>query len=65
MWEDPIVADIHRTRELLDANFDSDVQAIFADLRKRQVALGVRLVSPEKRDEPSAEVDRDRDSGLP
>ena len=44
MWEDPIVADVHRTREKLAAEFDFDVAAIFADLRKRQVALGARLV---------------------
>ena len=46
MWEDPIVADVHRTRERLAAEYGFDVQAIFADLRKRQAALGARLVSP-------------------
>lgn len=46
MWEDPIVAEIHRTREELAAAFDFDVKAIFADLRKRQAALGARLVRP-------------------
>lgn len=46
MWEDPIVAEVHRTREELAAKFDFDVKAIFADLRKRQVALGSRLVRP-------------------
>ena len=65
MWEDPIVADIHRTREKLDAKYGFDVQAIFADLRKRQVALGGRLVSPEKRAQPTVEVDIGRDSGSP
>lgn len=35
MWEDPIVAEVHRTREELAAAFDYEVQAIFADLRKR------------------------------
>jgi hypothetical protein len=65
MWEDPVVADIHRTREMLDANYGFDVQAIFADLRKRQVALGGRLVSPENRAQTSTEVNRGRDSGSP
>ena len=48
MWEDPIVADIHRTREKLAAQFNFDVKAIFADLRSRQKALGARLVSLKK-----------------
>ena len=47
MWEDPIVADVHRTREKLAAEYDFDVKAIFADLRKRQASLGGRLV-PQK-----------------
>ncbi len=48
MWEDPIVAEVHRAREELAAKFDFDVKAIFADLRKRQAALGARLVHPKK-----------------
>ena len=65
MWEDPIVADVHRTREKLAAEYDFDVKAIFADLRKRQVSLGGRLVAQKKRAEPMADVDRDRHSGSP
>jgi hypothetical protein len=64
MWEDPIVADIHRTREMLAAEYAFDVRAIFADLRKRQAALGGRLVPPKKRAEPTARVDS-RDFGSP
>jgi hypothetical protein len=45
MWEDPIVADVHRIRRELAAQFNDDVFAIVADIRKRQVALGSRLVS--------------------
>lgn len=63
MWEDPIVADIHRTREKLAAEYGFDVHAIFADLRKRQAALGGRLVSPRKRAEPTVEFDRGRNFG--
>ena len=63
MWEDPIVADVHRTRETLAAEFDFNVQAIFADLRRRQAALGERLVPQQKRAEPAAEVDRGRRFG--
>ncbi len=60
MWEDPIVADVHRTREQLAAGFDFDVKAIFADLRERQAALGGRLVPQRKRAGPGAEVDQAR-----
>lgn len=52
MWEDPIVAEVHRIREKLAAEFDFDVAAFFADLRKRQPSLGGRLVSQKKRVEP-------------
>ena len=41
VWQDPIVAEVHRTREKLSAEFDFDVKAIFRNLRKRQAALGV------------------------
>lgn len=44
MWEDPIVAEVHRTREKLAAKSNFDIKAFFADLRTRQTALGARLV---------------------
>ena len=65
MWEDPIVAEVHRIREDLAARFDFDVAAMFADMRTRQTALGPRLVSLAKPAEPTAEADRGRDSGSP
>jgi hypothetical protein len=65
MWEDPIVAEVHRTREKLAAEYNFDVGAFFADLRKRQAALGGRLVHQKKPDEPTAEADGGRDSGSP
>ena len=58
MWEDPIVAEVHRTREMLAAKFNYDIAAIFADMQKRQAALGDRLVSPRTRVEPTAEAGR-------
>jgi hypothetical protein len=61
MWEDPIVAEVHRTREQLAAKYNFDVSAFFADLRRRQVALGERLV----RVEPTAEADRGGRSDSP
>jgi hypothetical protein len=63
MWEDPIVAEVHRTREKLAAEYNFDITAFFADLRKRQATLGGRLVHPKKRAEPTAEADRGRHSG--
>jgi hypothetical protein len=63
MWEDPIVAEVHRARETLAAAYNYDLGAFFADLRKRQVALGSRLVPQKKRVEPTAEADRGRPSG--
>ena len=56
MWEDPIVAEVHRTREKLAAECNFDVTAFFADLRRRQAALGGRLVLQKKRAEPIAET---------
>ncbi len=58
MWEDPIVAEVHRTREQLAAKFNFDVNAIVADIRKRQAAFGSRLVSLAKPAEPVAPPDR-------
>ena len=63
MWEDPIVAEVHRTREMLAANFNFDIDAIFADMQKRQAALGDRLVSPKTQAKPTAEADPGRHSG--
>ncbi len=62
MWEDPIVAEVHRTREKLAAEFNYDVKAIFADLRKRQATLGARLIAPKNPAEPSTETDRSTSS---
>jgi hypothetical protein len=61
MWEDPIVAEVHRIREQLAAKFNYDVAAIFADMRQRQEALGSRLVSRQRAEQP-AEADRGRES---
>ena len=65
MWEDPIVAEIHRTREKLAAESNFDVAVFFAGLRKRQASLGGRLVPQERQAKPTAEADRGRHSGSP
>jgi hypothetical protein len=64
MWEDPIVAEVRRTREELSARFGYDLKAIFADLRRRQAALGERLVSRTNRNEPAEAADQGSASRL-
>jgi len=49
MGEDPIVAEVRKVREELARQFNFDVGAIFADLRKRQTSLGPRLVRRQSR----------------
>jgi hypothetical protein len=49
MCEDPIVDEVRKTRERLAKEFNYDVGAIFADLRKRQAEWGSRLVYREKK----------------
>jgi hypothetical protein len=59
MRKDPIVEEVRREREKLAAQFNFDVDEIFADLRKRQSKLGERLVKPKKQGaEPPAAPDR-------
>ena len=60
MWEDPIVAEVHRTREKLAAEHNFDIAAFFADIRKRQTALGSRLVSRARSAGATKAVDRKR-----
>lgn len=65
MWEDPIVAEVHRTREKLAAECNFDIGAFFADIRKRQASLGSRLVRQRRPAEPTAKADQGRHSGSP
>jgi hypothetical protein len=58
MWEDPIVAEVHRAREKLAADYNYDPEASFADVRKRPASLGSRLVRPNKPPAPTAGADR-------
>ena len=48
MREDPIVAEVHRVRDALAAEFDYDLKAIFDDLRSWQLSLGDRLIPVSK-----------------
>jgi hypothetical protein len=63
MWEDPIVAEVHRAREKLAADCNYDIAAFFADVRKRQASLGARLVAPKKHRESIAGFDGSHHSG--
>lgn len=40
MWEDPIVAEVHRIREQLAAADNYDVKTMFAEIRKREIERG-------------------------
>lgn len=57
MWEDPIVAEVHRIRKEIAARYNFDMAAYFADVRRRQAALGDRLVLQPKRAEPESAPD--------
>jgi hypothetical protein len=65
MWEDPIVSEVRRIREELSARFDFDVEAIFADLRKKQAKFGTRLVRRESKARDGHETAQSRDSVIP
>lgn len=65
MWEDPIVAEVHRIRAELAAKYNFDVSAFFADMRRRQAALGDRLVAQPKSAESDAAPDRGDANGSP
>jgi hypothetical protein len=44
MWKDEILAEIHQYREEYAASFNYDMQAIFNDLRKKQMVHQHRVV---------------------
>jgi hypothetical protein len=45
MWKDEIVEEIHRIREEYAKSFGYDLDAIFADLRKKEVESGREVVN--------------------
>ena len=49
MYEDPIVDEVRKTREHLAEKYNFDLKAIFEDIRKRQGALGKRLVRRQRK----------------
>ena len=45
MWTDEIVEEIHRIREEYAKSFNYDLDAIFADLRKKEAESGREVVN--------------------
>lgn len=45
MWTDEIVEEIHQIREEYAKSFNYDLDAIFADLRKKEAESGRKVVS--------------------
>jgi hypothetical protein len=44
MYKDPILEEIHKYREEYAKSFNYDLNAIFEDLRKKQIARGRKVV---------------------
>jgi hypothetical protein len=60
MWEDPIVAEVRKTREQILAKFDYDLGAYFEHLKSvgaENRARGVKYVQPAPRNIPGAKPD--------
>ncbi|KAB8315630.1 hypothetical protein SD81_030115 [Tolypothrix campylonemoides VB511288] len=64
MWTDEIVEEIHKIREEYAKSFNYDLDAIFADLRKKQAESGREVVSlSRKRGLTTRWSERTRDLG--
>ena len=48
MWEDPIVAEVHRTREKLAADCNFDIKAFFAGCSEASGVTGSQACSAKK-----------------
>ncbi|MGG6283009.1 hypothetical protein ACQ4M3_15625 [Leptolyngbya sp. AN03gr2] len=44
MWTDPIVEEIHRIREEYAKSLNDDLEAIFADLRRKEAQSDRKIV---------------------
>lgn len=47
-WVDPIVEEVRRVREAYAAKFNYDLEAIFADIKKKEQQSGREFVNLEK-----------------
>ncbi|WP_293163978.1 hypothetical protein [Okeania sp. SIO2C9] len=45
MYQDEIVEEIHRIRQEYSRSFNHDLEAIFADLQKKQAESGMKVVN--------------------
>lgn len=64
MNDDPIVASVRKVREELAAAFEYDVHAIFADLRRREAALGDHLVNQRQTQRPKKPMHGSGEAGV-
>ena len=53
MWIDEIVEEIHRIREKYAKSFNYDLDAIFADLRKKESESGREVVTLTRKPSPA------------
>jgi len=64
MAEDPIVNEVRKIRENLEAKFDFDPKAIFKDIRKRQAIISSRLIRRKKKLSATKKADSKANSSL-
>ncbi len=64
MWDDPIVAEVHRIREQIAAECNYDLDAFFDRLQKEQDRHRDRLVRRDQPAEQSTESDQSRNGGV-
>ena len=55
MWQDPIVAEIHQTRERISQHFGNDIHVIFAAAKRGE--LSIPLQDPSEVDNPKLLAD--------
>ncbi|MGB7413828.1 MAG: hypothetical protein WA902_06440 [Thermosynechococcaceae cyanobacterium] len=58
MWKDEIVEEIHQIREEYAKSFNYDLDAIFADLRKKQAESGREAVNLSRQPDRSSRWSR-------
>jgi len=49
MWDDPIVAEVRKHRQMRAAKFKYNIRAMIEDARKRERKSGHPIVSPRRR----------------
>lgn len=65
MWTDEIVEEIRRIREEYAQSFNYELDAIFADLRKKEAASGREVVNLSRKPDLNRDRETDHESPLP